>query len=48
MSIPYYDCIAHHAMPQPTSMAAVDLATGRHHTYAAYNERIARLAGSLR
>jgi fatty-acyl-CoA synthase len=47
MSIPYYDCIAHHAMRQPESLAAVDLATGRHHTYAAFNERIARLAGSL-
>ena len=47
MSIPYYDCIAHHAMRQPTSLAAVDLATGRHHTYAGYHERIARLAGSF-
>src|ERR1700733_4585567 len=47
MSIPYYDCIAHHAMRQPESLAAVDLATGRHHTYAAFNERITRLAGSL-
>ena len=48
MSIPYYDCIAHHAMRRPDSLAAVDLATGRHHTYQAFNERIARLAGSLR
>lgn len=48
MSIPYYDCIAHHAMRRPDLLAAVDLATGRHHTYQAFNERIARLAGSLR
>jgi fatty-acyl-CoA synthase len=48
MLIPYYDCIAHHAMRQPRSLAAVDLATGRHHTYRDYDERISRLAGSLR
>src|SRR5271168_1492214 len=48
MSIPYYDCIAHHAMRQPESLAAVDLATGRNHTYRAYNDRISRLAGSFR
>src|SRR3954465_14862883 len=47
MSIPYYDCIAHHAMRQPQSLAAVDLATGRRHTYRAFDERIARLAGTL-
>ena len=27
MSIPYYDCIAHHASRRPDSLAAVDLAT---------------------
>jgi fatty-acyl-CoA synthase len=48
MSIPYYDCIAHHAMRRPQSLAAVDLATGRHHTYQDYHERISRLAGSFR
>jgi fatty-acyl-CoA synthase len=48
MSIPYYDCIAHHAMRQPDSLAAVDLATGRRHTYQALDDRIARLAGTLR
>jgi fatty-acyl-CoA synthase len=48
MSIPYYDCIAHHAMRRPDSLAAVDLATGRQHTYQAFDQRIARLAGSLR
>jgi fatty-acyl-CoA synthase len=48
MPIPYYDCIAHHAMRRPDSLAAVDLATGRRHTYQAYDDRIARLAGSFR
>jgi fatty-acyl-CoA synthase len=48
MSIPYYDCIAHHAMRQPQSLAAVDLATGRRHSYRAFDDRIARIAGSLR
>jgi fatty-acyl-CoA synthase len=47
MSIPYYDCIAHHALRQPRSLAAVDLATGRRHTYQAYDARISRLAGSF-
>jgi len=47
MSIPYYDCIAHHAMRQPDSLAAVDLATGRRHTYKSFDDRIARLAGTL-
>lgn len=48
MTIPYYDGIAHHAMRQPQSLAAVDLATGRRHTYQAFDDRIARLAGTLR
>jgi fatty-acyl-CoA synthase len=48
MSLPYYDCIAHHAMRRPHSLAAVDLATGRCHTYQALDERISRLAGSFR
>jgi fatty-acyl-CoA synthase len=48
MLIPYYDCIAHHAMRRPRSLAAVDLATGRHHTYRDYDDRISRLAGSFR
>ncbi len=48
MSIPYYDCIAHHAVRRPDSVAAVDLATGRQHTYQAFDRRIARLAGSFR
>ncbi|HEX4366515.1 MAG TPA: long-chain fatty acid--CoA ligase [Rhodopila sp.] len=48
MSIPYYDCIAHHAVRRPDSLAAVDLATGREHSYAAVDDRISRLAGWLR
>jgi fatty-acyl-CoA synthase len=48
MSIPYYDCIAHHAMRRPDSLAAVDLATGRHHIYQAYDDRISRLAEAFR
>lgn len=48
MSIPYYDCIAHHAMRQPNSLAAVDLATGREFSYRLFDERISRLAGSFR
>ena len=48
MSIPYYDCIAHHAKRRPHSLAAVDLATGRHYTYQALDERISRLAESFR
>jgi fatty-acyl-CoA synthase len=47
MSIPYYDGVAHHAMRQPQSLAAADLATGRRHTYQAFHDRIARLAGTL-
>jgi fatty-acyl-CoA synthase len=48
MSIPYYDCIAHHAMRRPNSLATVDLATGRRHSYQACHDRISRLAGSFR
>ena len=47
MSIPYYDGVAHHAMRRPSSMAAVDLATGRHHTYQTFDNRISRLAASF-
>jgi len=47
MSIPYYDCIAHHAMRRPESLAAVDLATGRRFSYRVFDERIARLGGSF-
>ena len=47
MSIPYYDCIAHHAMRRPDSLATVDLATGRHHSYRVFDDRVARLAGAF-
>lgn len=47
MSIPYYDCIAHHAMRRPDSLAAVDLATDRRFSYRVFDERISRLAGSF-
>src|ERR1700735_1352007 len=45
MYIPYYDCIAHHALRRPDSLAAVDLATGRQHSSATLDDRISRLAG---
>lgn len=48
MSIPYYDCIAHHAMRRPDSTAAVDLATGRRHSYRSFDNRVSRLAGAFR
>jgi len=48
MSVPYYDCIAHHAMRQPDSLATVDLATGRHHSYQTFHQRISRVAGTFR
>jgi fatty-acyl-CoA synthase len=48
MSIPYYDCIAHHAMRRPDSLAAVDLATEQRWSYRAFDDRISRLAGSFR
>jgi fatty-acyl-CoA synthase len=48
MSIPYFDCIAHHAMWRPDSLATVDLATGRRHCYQAFDDRTARLPGALR
>jgi fatty-acyl-CoA synthase len=48
MSIPYYDCIAHHAVRQPESLAAVDLATGRQFSYRVFDDRISRLAASFR
>ena len=47
MSLPYYDGIAHHAMRRPSSIAAVDLATGRRHTYQTFDNRISRLAASF-
>src|ERR1700760_1162156 len=48
MSIPYFDAVAHHAMRRPNALATVDLATGRRHSYAVFDERVSRLAGSFR
>ncbi len=45
MSIPYYDCIAHHALRRPESLAATDLASGQHYTYAAFDARVSHMAG---
>ena len=48
MSVRYYDWIAHFARRTPHKLAAVDLASGRRFTYAAFDARIARLASHLR
>jgi fatty-acyl-CoA synthase len=48
MSIPYFDAVAHHARRQPDALATVDLATGRRHSYAVFDERVSRLAGTFR
>jgi len=47
MTIKYYDWTAHHAYAEPQKMAIVDLHTGRKLTYAALDERSARLADWL-
>src|SRR5215469_4406793 len=48
MPVPrHYDWISHHARRRPDGMAAVELASGRHLSYAAFDERIARLAAHL-
>ena len=48
MTALYYDWIASNAMRRPESLATVDLGTGRRLTYAAFDERIGRLAAVLR
>ena len=48
MTALYYDWIASNAMRRPESLATVDLGTGRRLTYAAFDERIGRLASVLR
>jgi len=48
MSVAYYDCIAHHAIRRPDATAAVDLDSGRSFSYQAFDDRIGRLAWSLR
>lgn len=47
MTVPYYDGVAQNANRQPDKLAAIDLATGRRLTYRMFDDRIARLAGSL-
>jgi len=44
----HFDWIAHHAGLTPDRLAMVDLASGRRFSYAAFDRRIARLAGHLR
>jgi fatty-acyl-CoA synthase len=41
------DWIGHHARTSPGRIACIDLRSGRRHTYAAFDERIARLAHAL-
>jgi len=48
MPVRYYDWIAHHARRTPAKTAVVDLASARLWTYAAFDDRIARLARHLR
>jgi fatty-acyl-CoA synthase len=43
----YYDWTAHHAYSQPHKIAIVDLHTGREFSYAALDERAARIADWL-
>ncbi len=43
-----YDWIGHHAAFAPASLAAVDVASGRSHDYAAFDDRVSRLACFLR
>ena len=47
MDVSYFDCIAHQAMRRPDAVAAVDLATGRRHTYRAWDRRIGSVATAL-
>ena len=44
----YYDWTAHHAYRNPDNVAIIDLHTGREFTYAALDERSARLGNWLR
>ena len=47
MPMKYYDWTTHHAYSQPDKVAIVDLHTGREFSYAALDERAARLADWL-
>ena len=48
MAIPAYDWIAHYASTRGDCVAMEDLATGRTFTYAEFDQRVSRLAASLR
>ncbi|WP_024515980.1 long-chain fatty acid--CoA ligase [Bradyrhizobium sp. Tv2a-2] len=48
MPVRHYDWIAHFARRTPDKVAAVDLASERRFTYAAFDARISRLASHLR
>src|SRR5205809_6892689 len=48
LSVRYYDWIAHFGRRTPDKIAAIDLASARRLSYAAFDARIARLATHLR
>jgi fatty-acyl-CoA synthase len=48
MPTEHFDWIAHHAANHGDTLAMVDLATGRALTYAAFDDRVGRLASALR
>jgi fatty-acyl-CoA synthase len=48
MPTQHFDWIAHHAANRGGTLAMVDLATGRTFTYAAFHDRVGRLASGLR
>ena len=48
MPVRYYDWIAHFGRRTPEKLAAVDLGSGRHLTYAQFDDRVGRLARHLR
>jgi fatty-acyl-CoA synthase len=48
LPVRYYDWVAHFARRTPHKVAAVDLASERRFTYAAFDARISRLASHLR
>jgi len=43
----HHDWIANHALRRGDALAAIDLATGRHHTYRAFDRRIDGVAAAL-
>jgi fatty-acyl-CoA synthase len=48
MPTQHFDWIAHHAANRGGTLAMVDLASGRSFTYAAFHDRVGRLASGLR